>query len=331
MDPIPAPSSTPALESTDAARRFGEDAVELTRLLFYYDAQHDPRLWDHVTDDVVFIGPLPGQVVFGKEAYRYSIRDDLEYWYDLYEEEYHLVYSDGTTALVMGSYLLQSREDEQVFIMVRQRVSMFYVNIDGRPMLRHAHVSDPDNLNQEGETFPYNLGHELREMIDRMKANAVHDAMTGLNNRNFLEQNADTFNGLMQKSGKGLVMYFDLNGFKQVNDTRGHDTGDFLIISFSQALRHVLLTILPQAICVRTGGDEFVFIDTTTSSLSVVGYIVRALKEEFASRIARVSPGVTFSAGFARIRMGRYLPVRELISISDMRMLRCKRHLKGGR
>ncbi|HIV15084.1 MAG TPA: diguanylate cyclase [Candidatus Avisuccinivibrio pullicola] len=321
-------SSLPPNEAE--VKRFGDKAVEVSRLIFYYDAQHDMRMWDLMTPDVTFIGPLPGQEASGLEAYKESIKEDFEFWFDLYEEKYRLDFCDGENALVTGSYLLQSREEEQLYFMLRQRFSMFYVNVDGEPRLKHIHLSNPDNLNQEGETFPFNVGHELRELIDRMKSNATCDRMTGLNNRNFLEENYDSISALLEKSGRGLVMYFDLNGFKQVNDTRGHDTGDFLIISFAQALRHVLNQILNEAIILRAGGDEFIFIDAN-GSLSEVGYICRSLKSEFHERIRRVCPGVSFSAGFACAKEGRVLSLKELVSIADRRMYCCKRRLKAGR
>ena len=67
----------------EAARLFGEKAVEIARYCFHCDAEHEDGLWEFMLPDVTFIGPLPGmEEIFGIEAYKNAIADDLEFWFD---------------------------------------------------------------------------------------------------------------------------------------------------------------------------------------------------------------------------------------------------------
>lgn len=89
----------------------------------------------------------------------------------------------------------------------------------------------------------------------RMEHNSLHDALTGLPNRRFLDQTLAT--ALDDTSGQLTILHLDLDRFKEINDTLGHGAGDAI-------LRHVA-TELQQAVdqgdfVARIGGDEFVVI-----------------------------------------------------------------------
>ena len=98
-------------------------------------------------------------------------------------------------------------------------------------------------------------GAALRESRDDMRAMAVTDPLTGCYNRRFLEE-VETHE-LHQHRRYGLplsVLYIDIDQFKTINDTLGHDTGDKVL----QAVGHILRTHTRQSDYVlRWGGDEF--------------------------------------------------------------------------
>lgn len=303
---------------------FGRKALKMTRYLFYLDAVHDHSLWQYMTDDVIFISPITNDTAYSCEAYKESIKEDFIFWFDLFEEKYRLVYATEKVALVTGSYLLQYREEEQLFFMVRQRFSMFYVNVNGEPVLKHAHVSDPDSY-KDSNDFSFNAGDELRSFINRLKFRATHDQMTGLFNRNYLEENYDKLNGALHENEKGLVMVFDLNNFKEVNDRFGHDEGDRILKLFGKCLSEVLQELLPNAIICHFGGDEFIFVDPA-GDLKDVGEICRAVRDEFCPQLDHVRGIISFSAGFALVKPK--ISLNEMLSIADRRMYRCKKRLK---
>jgi len=87
---------------------------------------------------------------------------------------------------------------------------------------------------------------------------AHHDQLTGLPNRLYLA--AHLPDALVEAREKGTtlaVLFLDLDRFKHVNDSRGHETGDKLLKTVAQRIR---TTIRAQDVVVRMGGDEFVVI-----------------------------------------------------------------------
>ncbi len=99
---------------------------------------------------------------------------------------------------------------------------------------------------------------EAMAMAERMTRLAQYDALTDLPNRVLLKDRAKNALALARRDGKGLgVMYLDLDGFKQVNDTLGHDAGDQLLVQFA---RRLVATMRQSDTVCRQGGDEFVLL-----------------------------------------------------------------------
>lgn len=99
-----------------------------------------------------------------------------------------------------------------------------------------------------------------REGIDRMKDAADHDHLTGLLNlRAFGILAAERLDRTLENGGRCAVAILDLDGFKEVNDTLGHQAGDRLLQIVGSAIR---ANVRPHDIAARYAGDEFVvFLD----------------------------------------------------------------------
>jgi diguanylate cyclase (GGDEF)-like protein/PAS domain S-box-containing protein len=94
--------------------------------------------------------------------------------------------------------------------------------------------------------------------VERVWQQANFDTLTGLSNRNhFMEQLALQLNSAQRYGHKCALLFIDLDGFKQVNDTLGHDAGDALLRSAAQRLR---ATTRSSDLVSRLGGDEFTVI-----------------------------------------------------------------------
>ena len=95
----------------------------------------------------------------------------------------------------------------------------------------------------------------LRSQSDENKHLALHDALTGLPNRRLLQDRLDRAVASSERSGKSLaLMILDVDRFKEVNDTLGHDRGDALL----KEVANRLLDVVRDADTVaRLGGDEF--------------------------------------------------------------------------
>jgi len=116
---------------------------------------------------------------------------------------------------------------------------------------------------------------EMRSMAIRMAHLAQHDALTGLPNRLMLYDRAEQAILLAQREQEQVaVMYLDLDRFKTVNDSLGHEVGDRLLVDFarrlSSAMRH-------SDTLSRQGGDEFVILQTGLKDAAQAGQLARKL------------------------------------------------------
>ncbi len=100
---------------------------------------------------------------------------------------------------------------------------------------------------------------EWRKAQEQIAYMAHHDALTGLANRTqLIEKLNDALAGAGSQQGVA-VHFIDLDRFKNVNDTHGHDGGDFLLKTVAERLREVIRT---GDVVARLGGDEFVIVQT---------------------------------------------------------------------
>lgn len=113
---------------------------------------------------------------------------------------------------------------------------------------------------------------QLKQTQKELSFLANTDMVTGLPNRNhFYQVLTDTFKKFEDSNQNFTVMFLDLDNFKTVNDTLGHDIGDHLLKSVSDAISE---NLAEDTLFARVGGDEFVILCqayTTPEQLNVVG------------------------------------------------------------
>ncbi|MFL6138077.1 MAG: putative bifunctional diguanylate cyclase/phosphodiesterase [Frankiaceae bacterium] len=113
---------------------------------------------------------------------------------------------------------------------------------------------------------------------------SLHDTLTGLANRKLLfERAADVLEEAHRTGGQAALFVLDLDRFKEVNDTLGHQVGDRLLQCVGARLRHV---VRPVDMVARLGGDEFAVLlpalDGLAEAQDVAARIGAALREAFA-------------------------------------------------
>ncbi|RWD65202.1 MAG: EAL domain-containing protein [Mesorhizobium sp.] len=141
--------------------------------------------------------------------------------------------------------------------------------------------------------------HELVDARNSMAFIAVHDGLTGLHNRTFLTEHFDTLiKGAHRRRERLAVIQFDLDRFKQINDTLGHPAGDYVLVVTAQRMRD---SCRASDFCARLGGDEFVMIlngaGSTEDIHALAKRILGEINEPITFQGATILPGA--SAGIA--------------------------------
>jgi len=109
---------------------------------------------------------------------------------------------------------------------------------------------------------------------------AHHDALTGLVNRTVLNERIKHTIGLAQRSHEPFaVLFIDLNAFKQINDTYGHEVGDIVLQQVAKRIKQELRDTDTLA---RIGGDEFVVLLAQIKDNQDVKLIMARIKESMA-------------------------------------------------
>ena len=152
---------------------------------------------------------------------------------------------------------------------------------------------------------------------------ASYDSLTGLPNRRMLVKDCAHRIGHAQAGEAGYVMFFDIDGFKLINDNLGHSSGDEFLVQLGQFFAGIPL--LKDAIY-RNGGDEFVALidgDKTEANIrSLAGFIQRRFKQPWHLRAQDVFCGA--SIGVARYPDDGQTP-EVLLQKADQAMYRVKK------
>jgi diguanylate cyclase (GGDEF)-like protein/PAS domain S-box-containing protein len=165
---------------------------------------------------------------------------------------------------------------------------------------------------------------ERKELEDRLRRAALYDGLTGLPNRTlFLERLGRAVERAhSRKQTPFAVLFLDLDGFKGVNDTKGHGAGDELLVQVAQRIEH---TLRGSDTAARLGGDEFaVLVDDVVGNddAGVVSErLRRALSEPYQLSSAVVT--VTTSIGVAHSTSDLDNP-EEILREADFDMYRAK-------
>jgi|GEM_PF-287430 len=124
------------------------------------------------------------------------------------------------------------------------------------------------------------LNREIKHRVElekSMKHMATHDDLTGLANRVLLTDRINTAIEFHQRQSLMLaVLFLDLDGFKEVNDTYGHNVGDELLLIVAQRLKSC---VRKSDTVVRFGGDEFVLLLTGLHAANEAAYVAEKVLE----------------------------------------------------
>ena len=135
---------------------------------------------------------------------------------------------------------------------------------------------------------------ELRDAKDRFRETSLHDALTALPNRILLSQRLEHAILRARRSGKKVaILFVDMDRFKEVNDTFGHDVGDRLLVAVSARLSGLLR---PGDTLARMSGDEFVILCEDLDDASVVDILASRIHEALADAFSLADHAIQISS-----------------------------------
>ncbi len=189
---------------------------------------------------------------------------------------------------------------------------------------RSAHESER-SLIGIAESIGRQIGQYMgrREAEEALKFVAAHDGLTKLPNRMMFNQRLEHVVRQSQRGGQGLaVMFIDLDRFKVINDTLGHEAGDVLLCEVAKRLTEQLRASDTVA---RLGGDEFVVLIENIANLALISSVAQKLINTLIGGFM-LSGGeyhVTASIGIS-IYPGDGKDAQTLLKHADMAMYRAK-------
>lgn len=140
---------------------------------------------------------------------------------------------------------------------------------------------------------------ETKRLMESLRDSTLRDPMTGLNNRRFLEEYVETLvAGVQRKRTHAAILMLDLDYFKMVNDTYGHDAGDAVLKALSNVLKQ---SVRASDLVIRYGGEEFliILIDSQGDAALQVAENIRLAVEALKVQVAGITLQKTISIGIS--------------------------------
>lgn len=164
---------------------------------------------------------------------------------------------------------------------------------------------------------------EVREYAERVRQASLHDALTGLPNRILLFEYANHLLPQLARAGRqAAVLFLDLDRFKPINDTHGHEAGDRVL---QQVAQRLLQKLRAGDVVTRLGGDEFVIVLSEVKGLpavaEVASHVIELIAEPYQVDDLRLL--ISTSVGIS-IYPSDGDDIDTLISHADMAMYQAK-------
>lgn len=180
-------------------------------------------------------------------------------------------------------------------------------------------VAEIETSKDKSEEYARALEEKVRERTRQLEEVSKTDPLTGLFNVGQLEE---VMTGMLHSARKRsepiTVCYIDVNDFKKINDTLGHQRGDSVLRSVAAAIVRVARA---EDRCFRYGGDEFCVVLSNTTEAQAH----ETFEQRLTAEIGRLRDPVSVSIGFCESMPPDYDSPLELIRNADGRMYQAKR------
>lgn len=167
--------------------------------------------------------------------------------------------------------------------------------------------------------------------FEQLRRSSLNDTLTGVNNRRFFEQRLGEEIDRAQRSGESLAcLFLDIDHFKQVNDTYGHQTGDLVLAEIANQIKSQLRN---NDVLARYGGEEFVALLSgadETKALEVAERIRRRIENHTTTDHNNQIITKTISVGVAEYNPELVSPmsaidIQRFVELADQALYQAKR------
>ena len=224
--------------------------------------------------------------------------------------------------VLLGVELDALREAERIQDVEKRRVTL--INEVNKFVKKHRLLTDKFDSANKYLSLVESSNQHLNDELDRVRLLSLTDELTGLPNRRAFLRRMEDEVGRVKRYGVPVSMtIIDLDGFKAINDLRGHGGGDAVLRGYAE---QILSTFRHHDMVARYGGEEFAVILPNTTHVGAL----RAL-QKVQSRVSEVVcahngehfPMPTFSAGLAEYSPGESLD--DFVERTDAALYRAKR------
>ncbi len=180
-------------------------------------------------------------------------------------------------------------------------------------------VSEIEIAKTRAEEYAHGLERKTQQLEELSRT----DSLTGLMNRRFLfEQIMKAIRAAQRRSEPLSLVYIDVNNFKEINDTLGHQTGDQVLQSIGQIIRQ---SCRGDDTCFRYGGDEFCIVLANCHEQEARDNFCLRVQEA----LKELDTDVTLSIGIVQTGPKHYSSPEQMIRLADSRMYDEKRSFKN--
>ena len=258
--------------------------------------------------------------------------DFIDFWSDEYRSQFDAAYDQfKANHNVDGEITLRRRDGRPVDVLFTGRIQR---DAQGRFLRTHCVLFDISErrameqhvlqLNAELESKVEARTAALAQVNEELHHQARHDALTGLANRMAANERLRSEFLLMKRSHCSYaVLLLDIDHFKRVNDSLGHDAGDKVLQRVAQLLRD---SLRESDLCARWGGEEFLVLLPATE-MAEACLVAEKLRQGIELAPDLVAGGITLSIGVATAGPEQ-LSEDDAVRLADLRLYGAK---KAGR
>jgi diguanylate cyclase (GGDEF)-like protein len=170
---------------------------------------------------------------------------------------------------------------------------------------------------------------QIQTLQEELRRAAFHDALTDLPNRTWLQQHLEHLFKQRRQLDQGLIalLFIDLDGFKEINDTFGHEMGDLLLKRVAERLKSCLRK---GDLAARLGGDEFIIVLENISEIGIATMVAHRVQDYLAQAVDLNGSKVTIGASIGiALSDNEHRYPDELMRKADIAMYAAKARGKG--